>query len=167
MEAEERGQGEAIARNLLEMAQLRVPIVCIVIGEGASGGAIGIGLGDRVYMMENTWYSVISPESCSSILWHSWDYKERAAEVLKLTADNMYEMRLIDGIIPEPLGGAHTAPEEMTMTLKKWIKKALKEVKSLNIDELIEQRIEKYSRMGEYEIVALENVATIKKAEVK
>ena len=167
LEAEERGQGEAIARNLLEMAQLRVPIVCIVIGEGASGGAIGIGLGDRVYMMENTWYSVISPESCSSILWHSWDYKERVAEVLKLTAYNMYEMRLIDGIIPEPLGGAHTAPEEMTMTLKKWIKKALKEVKSLNIDELIEQRIEKYSRMGEYEIVALENVATIKKAEVK
>lgn len=163
LEAEERGQGEAIARNLLEMAQLKVPIVCVVIGEGASGGAIGIGLGDRVYMMENTWYSVISPESCSSILWHSWDYKERAAEVLKLTADNMYDMGLIDGIIPEPLGGAHTAPEEMTMTLKKWIKKALAEIMPLKTEDLIEQRIEKYSRMGEYEVLPTETVVTSKK----
>ncbi len=160
-QAEERGQGEAIARNLIEMAQLRVPIVCVIIGEGASGGAIGLGVGDRVYMMENTWYSVISPESCSSILWHSWDYKERAAEVLKLTADNMYDNGLIDGIIPEPLGGAHTAPEEMAMTLKKWIKKALAELTPLSTDDLVEQRIEKYCKMGSFEVLATET-ATVK-----
>ena len=152
LEGEERGQAEAIARNLFEMAQLRVPIVCIVIGEGASGGAIGIGLGDKVFMMENTWYSVISPESCSSILWHSWDYKEQAAEALKLTPDHMYNFGLIDGIIPEPLGGAHTAPEETALTLKKWIKKALAELIPINADDLVEQRIEKYSKMGTYEI---------------
>ena len=157
-QAEERGQGEAIARNLIEMAQLRVPIVCVIIGEGASGGAIGIGLGDRVFMMENTWYSVISPESCSSILWHSWDYKERAAEVLKLTADDMYGMGLIDGIIPEPLGGAQTAPEEMAIILKKWIKKALTELVHLNEEELVELRIEKFSRMGSYDISTKETL---------
>lgn len=152
LEGEERGQAEAIARNLFEMAQLRVPIVCVVIGEGASGGAIGIGLGDKIFMMENTWYSVISPESCSSILWHSWDYKEQAAEALKLTPDHMYNFGLIDGIIPEPLGGAHTAPEETALTLKKWIKKALAELMPINADDLVEQRIEKYSKMGTYEI---------------
>jgi acetyl-CoA carboxylase carboxyl transferase subunit alpha len=153
LEAEERGQAEAIARNLMEMAQLRVPIVCVVIGEGASGGAIGIGLGDRVYMMENTWYSVISPESCSSILWHSWDYKEQAAEALKLTADHMFEFGLIDGIIKEPLGGAHTAPEEAAKLLKRQIKKALSEIQDLTPDERIEQRINKYANMGVFATV--------------
>jgi len=151
LEAEERGQAEAIARNLIEMAQLRVPIVCAVIGEGASGGAIGIGLGDRVYMMENTWYSVISPESCSSILWRSWDYKEQAAEALKLTAEHMYDFGLIDGIIKEPLGGAHHAPEDMAKALKKQIKKALTELQVLDPEVRIEQRIAKYSEMGEYD----------------
>lgn len=156
LEGEERGQAEAIARNLFEMAQLEVPIICVIIGEGASGGAIGIGLGDRVFMMENTWYTVISPESCSSILWHSWDYKEQAADALKLTADNMYKMGLIDGIIPEPLGGAHNAPEAMAATLKKWLLKTLAELKQLPKDVLVEQRIEKYSKMGTYEIIEKE-----------
>jgi len=151
IEAEERGQAEAIARNLLEMAQIEVPIVCIVIGEGASGGAIGIGLGDRVFMLENTWYSVISPESCSSILWRSWDYKEQAAEALKLTADHMLKFGLIDDIIKEPLGGAHTAPEEMTKTLKRYIKRSVSELSELSSEELIRQRIAKYGRMGVYE----------------
>lgn len=150
IEAEERGQAEAIARNLLEMAQLKVPIVCIVIGEGASGGAIGIGLGDRVYMMENTWYSVISPESCSSILWHSWDYKEQAAEALKLTPDHMLEFGLIDEIIKEPLGGAHTAPEDMAKLLKRQIKKAIAELQEMTVEERIEARINKYAVMGVY-----------------
>jgi len=150
LEAEERGQAEAIARNLFEMAQLRVPIVCAVIGEGASGGAIGIGLGDRVYMLENTWYSVISPESCSSILWRSWDYKEQAAEALKLTSDHMLEFGLIDDIIKEPLGGAHSAPEEMVKLLKKQIKKAIAELQALDPDTRIEERIAKYSKMGVY-----------------
>ena len=118
LEAEERGQGEAIARNLLEMSVLRVPILCFVVGEGASGGALGIGIGDKVYMLDHTWYSVISPESCSSILWRSWDYKEKAAEVLKLTADDMYANGLVDGIIPEPLGGAHNDPQTMAETIK-------------------------------------------------
>lgn len=156
LEGEERGQAEAIARNLFEMAQLKVPIICVVIGEGASGGAIGIGLGDKVFMLENTWYSVISPESCSSILWHSWDYKERAADALKLTADHMYNFGLIDGIIPEPLGGAHTAPEEMAMTLKKWIKNALGELRDIPADDLVESRIEKYTKMGSYEVVPMD-----------
>ena len=151
LEAEERGQAEAIARNLLEMAQLRVPIVCAVIGEGASGGAIGIGLGDRVYMLENTWYSVISPESCSSILWRSWDYKEQAAEALKLTADHMHEFGIIDGIIKEPLGGAHSAPEEMAKLLKRQIKKAIAEVQDMSAEERIEARIEKYANIGVYD----------------
>ena len=153
IEAEERGQAEAIARNLLEMAQLRVPIVCTVIGEGASGGAIGIGLGDRVYMLENTWYSVISPESCSSILWRSWDHKEEAAEQLRLTADHMYEFGLIDGIIKEPVGGAHAAPEEMMKILKRHIKKAITELQELSPEKRIEQRIAKYAKMGEFDIV--------------
>ena len=148
IEAEERGQAEAIARNLLEMAQLKVPILCYIIGEGASGGAIGIGLGDRVFMLENTWYSVISPESCSSILWHSWDYKEQAAEALKLTADHMYKFGLIDGVVPEPLGGAHHNPEETAKALKAHIKKNLAELMKLSVDKRIKIRIDKYSAMG-------------------
>ena len=150
LEAEERGQAEAIARNLFEMAQLKVPIVCVVIGEGASGGAIGIGLGDKVYMLENTWYSVISPESCSSILWRSWDYKEQAAEALKLTADHMFEFGLIDDIIKEPLGGAHSAPEEMAKLLKRQIKKAIAELQEMTAEERIHTRIQKYASMGVY-----------------
>ncbi|MEM1121458.1 MAG: acetyl-CoA carboxylase carboxyltransferase subunit alpha, partial [Bacteroidota bacterium] len=160
IEAEERGQAEAIARNLLEMAQLKVPIVCVVIGEGASGGAIGIGLGDRVYMLENTWYSVISPESCSSILWRSWDYKEQAAEALKLTAEHMHSFGLVDDIIKEPLGGAHGAPEEMAKILKRHIKKAIAELKELGPEVRIEQRIEKYSKMGHYDTIGSEAAAT-------
>ena len=153
LEAEERGQAEAIARNLFEMAQLTVPIVCVVIGEGASGGAIGIGLGDRVFMLENTWYSVISPESCSSILWRSWDYKEQAAEALKLTADDMHEFGLIDGIIKEPMGGAHSNPEETAKILKRHIKKAIAELTEMTDDDRINARIEKYSTMGVYSTV--------------
>lgn len=161
IEAEERGQAEAIARNLFEMAKLEVPIVCVVIGEGASGGAIGIGLGDRVYMLENTWYSVISPESCSSILWRSWDFKEQAAEALKLTADDMLSFGIIDGIIKEPLGGAHSAPEEMAEILKTHILKALADLRKLTPDELVEARIDKYSSMGVYDTIpaAVEAVA--------
>lgn len=150
IEAEERGQAEAIARNLFEMAQLRTPILCYVIGEGASGGALGIGLGDKIFMLENTWYSVISPESCSSILWRSWDYKEQAAEELKLTADHMYEFGLIDEIIKEPIGGANNDPEKMVKTLKAHIKKELAELMPIAIDVLIDNRIEKYSKMGEF-----------------
>ena len=150
IEAEERGQAEAIARNLFEMAQLKVPILCYVIGEGASGGAIGIGLGDRVFMLENTWYSVISPESCSSILWRSWDFKEQAAEALKLTPDHMFEFELIDGIVKEPLGGAHSQPEEMAKLLKRHLKKELVELMELDPEERIDQRINKYSNMGVY-----------------
>ncbi len=150
IEAEERGQAEAIARNLFEMAQLRTPIVCYVIGEGASGGAIGIGLGDEVYMFENTWYSVISPESCSSILWRSWDFKEQAAEALKLTADHMLEFNLIDDIIKEPLGGAHTDAEAMANTLKKHMKQAINRLKKLDVEELIDRRINKFRNMGRF-----------------
>jgi acetyl-CoA carboxylase carboxyl transferase subunit alpha len=150
LEAEERGQAEAIARNLYEMAQLETQIVCVVIGEGASGGALGIGLGDRIFMMENTWYSVISPESCSSILWRSWDYKEQAAEALKLTPEHMSEFGLVDGIIKEPIGGAHNDPERSAKRLKKQIKAAILELKELDTDTLIHQRIEKYSNMGFY-----------------
>ncbi|MEO8086998.1 MAG: acetyl-CoA carboxylase carboxyltransferase subunit alpha [Bacteroidota bacterium] len=151
LEAEERGQGEAIARNLFEMAKLRVPVICIIIGEGASGGALGIGIGDRVLMLENTWYSVISPESCSSILWRSWDFKERAAEVLKLTADDMLSNKLIDGIIKEPIGGAQTEPEEMYATVKSEINKLLTELSSLETNELVRRRIDKFCAMGVYE----------------
>ena len=152
IEAEERGQAEAIARNMFEMAKLKVPILCYVIGEGASGGAIGLGLGDRVFMMENTWYSVISPESCSSILWRSWDYKEQAAEALKLTPDHMLEFGLIDGIIKEPLGGAHKNSEQMAKILKKHIKAQLAELKEIPQKKLLSQRIEKYSKMGRFEV---------------
>lgn len=150
IEAEERGQAEAIARNLFEMAQLRVPIVCAVIGEGASGGAIGIGLGDHVSMLENTWYSVISPESCSSILWRSWDFKEQAAEALKLTADDMFSFGIIDEIIKEPPGGAHTAPEEMAKTLKRQLKKAIAALQQMDTDAMIDARVEKYAKIGEF-----------------
>lgn len=148
LEAEERGQGEAIARNLLEMSVLNVPIICIVIGEGASGGALGIGIGDKVYMLEHTWYSVISPESCSSILWRSWDFKEKAAECLKLTADNMYHNKLIDGIIKEPMGGAHQDPKAMAEIIKEQLLTDLKILKAKKLDTLIEERIEKFCNMG-------------------
>jgi len=148
LEAEERGQGEAIARNLKEMFMLKVPVICIIIGEGASGGALGIAIGDRVMMLENTWYSVISPESCSSILWRSWNYKEQAAEALKLTANDMLQNKLIDGIIKEPLGGAHLEPARMTGMLKKEIIKLLDELELLDAEDRIMQRIEKFSQMG-------------------
>jgi acetyl-CoA carboxylase carboxyl transferase subunit alpha len=148
LEAEERGQGEAIARNLLEMAQLKVPVICIIIGEGASGGALGIGIGDKVLMLENTWYSVISPESCSSILWRSWSFKEQAADSLKLTADNMSKNGLIDGIIKEPMGGAHRNHEEIFATVKQEILKHLATLNQLNPEERIDQRINKFSAMG-------------------
>lgn len=151
LEAEERGQGEAIARNLLEMSVLKVPVICIVIGEGASGGALGIGIGDKVMMLEYTWYSVISPESCSSILWRSWDYKERAAEALKLTATDMLEQGLIDGIIKEPIGGAHNDPQAMYKTLKTEIKRLLKELSGYSTEDLINFRVEKFSKMGVYQ----------------
>ena len=167
LEAEERGQAEAIARNLFEMARLRVPIVCAVIGEGASGGAIGIGLGDRVFMMENTWYSVISPESCSSILWRSWDYKEQAAESLKLTAEDMFEFGLVDGIIKEPLGGAHAFPEEAVKTVKRYIKKNLTELLEIPTKTLLDQRIQKYRSMGEFKIAGSKKKASSKKTAKK
>ncbi|WP_394675905.1 acetyl-CoA carboxylase carboxyltransferase subunit alpha [uncultured Sphingobacterium sp.] len=148
LEAEERGQGEAIARNLMEMAVLKVPIICVVIGEGASGGALGIGVGNRVYMMEHTWYSVISPESCSSILWRSWDHKEKAAEALKLTSEDMLGNGLIDGIIPEPLGGAHQDPAAAAANLKSQLLKDLAELTAKDSDTLITERIDKFSKMG-------------------
>lgn len=151
LEAEERGQGEAIARNLLEMSQLEVPIIVIIIGEGASGGALGIGIGDKVLMLENTWYSVISPESCSSILWRSWEFKEKAAEALKLTAKDMYENKLVDGIIKEPVGGAHTNPEEMFSIVKKEIQKHLTKLSETEKDKLVAARIKKFCSMGVYE----------------
>jgi len=148
LEAEERGQGEAIARNLLEMSVLKVPVLCFVVGEGASGGALGIGIGDKVYMLEHTWYSVISPESCSSILWRSWEFKEKAAEVLKLTAGDMFANGLVDGIIPEPLGGAHHDPQKMAETVKSKILEDLAILKSKDIDQVINERIEKFCSMG-------------------
>ncbi len=148
LEAEERGQGEAIAKNLFEMSTLNVPIVCIVIGEGASGGALGIGVGDRVMMMEYTWYSVISPESCSSILWRTWDKKELAADALKLSSDDMLKMGLIDGIIKEPVGGAHHKPSEAYESLKVAIKKELKSLLTLDKETMVAQRIDKFSNMG-------------------
>jgi len=148
LEAEERGQGEAIARNIMEMSVLKVPVICVIIGEGASGGAIGIGIGDKVYMLEHTWYSVISPESCSSILWRTWDYKERAAEVLKLTSAEMFKNKLIDGIIKEPLGGAHQDPVAMAVILKKQLLEDMSSLKSRNVDELVNERIEKFCSMG-------------------
>jgi acetyl-CoA carboxylase carboxyl transferase subunit alpha len=148
LEAEERGQGEAIARNLKEMFMLKVPVICIVIGEGASGGALGIAIGDKVLMLENTWYSVISPESCSSILWRSWDFKEQAAEVLKLTAKDMKSLGLVDGIIREPLGGAHTDVKWMAAEVKKHIISEVAELSKLSEDERIQQRIDKFCKMG-------------------
>jgi acetyl-CoA carboxylase carboxyl transferase subunit alpha len=150
LEAEERGQAEAIARNLKEMFMLKVPVICIVIGEGASGGALGIAIGDKVLMLENTWYSVISPESCSSILWRSWEYKEQAAEALKLTAEDMLGFKLIDDIIKEPLGGAHVDPAWMSKKIKKTILDSIKELNLLTPEERMNQRIEKFSAMGVY-----------------
>ncbi|MBK7225453.1 MAG: acetyl-CoA carboxylase carboxyltransferase subunit alpha [Saprospiraceae bacterium] len=150
IEAEERGQAEAIARNLFEMAQLKVPIVCYIIGEGASGGALGIGVGDRVFMLENTWYSVISPESCSSILWRSWDFKEKAADALKLTAIDMEKFGIVDGIVQEPIGGAHNDPMAMASRLKEHILKTLSEIAPLDPDERIQLRIDKYDKMGRF-----------------
>lgn len=151
LEAEERGQAEAIARNLREMAVLKVPIIAVIIGEGASGGALGIGMGNEVYMMEYTWYSVISPESCSSILWRTWEYKEQAASALKLTAPDLLELKVIDGIIPEPLGGAHRNPEIAARALKKQLLTSLKRLKQLDEEKLIQQRIDKYSSMGVFQ----------------
>ncbi len=148
LEAEERGQGEAIAKNLMEMFTLKVPMICVIIGEGASGGALGIGIGDKVLMMENTWYSVISPESCSSILWRSWDFKEQAADALKLTAPQMLENKLIDGIIKEPLGGAHTNHKEAAKLVKKEILKHLDNLKDVEPEKRIASRIRKFSNMG-------------------
>ncbi len=150
LEAEERGQGEAIARNIFEMTRLKTPIITIVIGEGASGGALGIGVGDRVFMMENTWYTVISPESCSSILWRSWEFKEQAAEALKLTPNDMKKMKLIDAIIKEPLGGAHTNRPEAFKNVKNTIVKAYADLKDLSEEELVKKRMEKYAEMGVY-----------------
>lgn len=148
LEAEERGQAEAIARNLKEMSVLKVPVICIIIGEGASGGAIGIGVGDKVFMLENTWYSVISPESCSSILWRSWDFKEQAAEALKLTAKDMTGFGLVDGIIKEPLGGAHTNMKWQVNQIKETILKNIKELQSLPVEKMVENRINKICAMG-------------------
>ena len=148
LEAEERGQGEAIARNIYEMIRLKVPVICVIIGEGASGGALGIGVGDKVFMLENTWYTVISPESCSSILWRTWDKKETAAEQLKLTAKNMIEFGLVDGMIPEPLGGAHWDYDEAAQILKKYLLPVIAELKKIPAAERINQRIEKFGKMG-------------------
>ncbi len=151
LEAEERGQAEAIARNLFEMSHLPVPIIVVIIGEGASGGALGIGVGDRILMLENTWYSVISPESCSSILWRSWDFKEQAAEALKLTAPDLLAQGIVDRIVPEPLGGAHRNPQEIADTLKGILHDELKKLRKINPDKLVARRIEKFSKMGEWE----------------
>ena len=150
MEAEERGQGEAIARNIFEMTKLEVPIIVLIIGEGASGGALGIGVGDNIMMLENTWYSVISPESCSSILWRSWDYKEKAAEALKLTADDMYKNKLIDKIIKEPFGGAHYNREEIYTNVKKEIIKSYKNLQRLSSEKLILNRRNKFYKIGNF-----------------
>ena len=155
LEAEERGQGEAIARNILEMVGLKVPVICIIIGEGASGGALGIGVGDKVLMLENTWYSVISPESCSSILWRSWNFKEKAAEVLKLTAEDMTKNKLVDGVIKEPLGGAHTNPEEAFQLVKNEILNHLSSLKKMSSEDRINQRIEKFCSMGVVEEIEI------------
>lgn len=150
LEAEERGQGEAIARNILEMTRLKVPIICVIIGEGASGGALGIGVGDKVLMLENTWYSVISPESCSSILWRSWEYKEQAAEALKLTAPDMKRLHLVDDIIKEPLGGAHIDRQTTFLAVRDAIVISFDELKNLSPTELVRKRMDKYANMGVY-----------------
>lgn len=151
LEAEERGQGEAIARNLFEMFNLTVPVICIIIGEGASGGALGIGIGDRVAMLENTWYTVISPENCSTILWRSWDYKVQAAEQLKLTSTDMKNFGLVDDVLKEPVGGAHAKPEEMVVTLKQYLVDTLNELATIEPEKRVEQRINKFSAMGFYQ----------------
>lgn len=151
LEAEERGQGEAIARNLFEMTNLKVPVICIIIGEGASGGALGIGIGDKVAMLENTWYTVISPENCSTILWRSWDYKVKAAEQLKLTSEDMKGFNLVDDVIKEPLGGAQTKPEEMAATLKEYLVQAVQGLLQQDAEQRIDARIDKFSKMGFYE----------------
>lgn len=151
IEAEERGQAEAIAKNLLEMSRLKVPIIVVIIGEGASGGALGIGVGDRILMLQNTWYSVISPESCSSILWRSWEYKEQAAESLKLTAEDLLEQKIIDRIVPEPLGGAHKNHKEIAKTLKNVLKEELNNLVKVKPEKLMQNRIEKFGKMGVYE----------------
>jgi acetyl-CoA carboxylase carboxyl transferase subunit alpha len=148
--AEERGQAEAIAKNLFEMSRLKVPIIVAIIGEGASGGALGIGVGDRILMLENCWYSVISPESCSSILWRSWDYKEQAAEALKLTAPDLLEQGLVDRIVPEPAGGAHTNHKEAAVILKSILKEELAQLVKIKPDKLVENRREKFGKMGEF-----------------
>jgi acetyl-CoA carboxylase carboxyl transferase subunit alpha len=151
LEAEERGQGEAIARNLFEMTNLKVPVICVIIGEGASGGALGIGIGDKVAMLENTWYTVISPENCSTILWRSWDYKVTAAEQLKLTSEDMLGFKLVDDVIKEPLGGAQTQPELMAATLKEYLIDTVRTLAQQDPEERIEARIEKFAQMGFYE----------------
>lgn len=163
LEAEERGQAEAIAKNLKMMATLEVPIITIVIGEGASGGAIGIGMGNEVYMMENTWYSVIAPESCSSILWKTWDYKEQAASVLKLTAADLEELEVIDGIIKEPLGGAHRDPDTSAESVKKQLLESLDRLKGMKPEKLVEKRIEKYSGIGQWKKVSKKKSKSSKK----
>ncbi|RJP63784.1 MAG: acetyl-CoA carboxylase carboxyltransferase subunit alpha [Ignavibacteriales bacterium] len=151
MEAEQRGQAEAIAKNLLEMSRLKVPIIVVIIGEGASGGALGIGVGDKILMLENCWYSVISPESCSSILWKTWDYKEQAAEALKLTANDLLKLKIIDRIIPEPLGGAHTNYQQAASNLKTALLQELKNLTRLNTDKLLDLRFQKFAKMGVWE----------------
>ena len=148
LEAEERGQAEAIARNLLEMSRLKVPIIVVIVGEGASGGALGIGIGDRILMLENTWYSVISPESCSSILWRSWEYKEQAAESLRLTAPDLLEQKVIDRIVPEPLGGAHKDQELAASILKKVLIEELQLLEKIKPEKLVDMRLEKFGKMG-------------------
>lgn len=153
LEAEERGQAEAIARNLYEMVNMKVPVICIIIGEGASGGALGIGVGDRVVMMENTWYSVISPESCSSILWRSWNFKEKAAEQLRLTSEDMSNFGLVDDVLPEPVGGAHSDPEKMAAKLKEYLLSVIPQLQKKDADTRIRERIEKLSKMGFFEEV--------------
>jgi acetyl-CoA carboxylase carboxyl transferase subunit alpha len=150
LEAEERGQAEAIARNLFEMSKLKVPIIVVIIGEGASGGALGLGVGDRILMLENCWYSVISPESCSSILWRSWEYKEQAAEALKLTAPDLLKQKIIDRIIPEPLGGAHKDHQEAAKMLKTVLKEELSQLVKIKPEKLVENRLEKFGSMGEF-----------------
>jgi acetyl-CoA carboxylase carboxyl transferase subunit alpha len=151
MEAEERGQGEAIARNIYEMMRLKVPVICVIIGEGASGGALGIGVGDRVIMLQNSWYTVISPENCSSILWRSWDMKEKAAEELKLTPEKMLGFGLVDGIVPEPIGGAHWDYAEAAENLKNYLLPLIKELKQIPANERVSQRIEKFNKMGHWD----------------
>jgi len=150
LEAEERGQGEAIARNIYEMMRLKVPVVCMVIGEGASGGALGIGVGDRVIMLENSWYSVISPENCSTILWRSWDYKEQAAAALKLTSTDMKSLKIVDDIVKEPLGGAHRNRPEIFEAVKNKIVKEIEKLEKIEPAKLVSKRIDKFCEMGEF-----------------